>query len=505
MTVTDKQVKLYMSKRTTEPQEIAALKAGLSERTGQRIERGKHAPHQGKLRHYSTRKDPFAAVWEGEIVPLLQKNPKLMAITIMGDLQKRYPGRYDNRHLRTLQRRIKRWRALSGPECEVMFSQLHEPGQMGLSDFTLLKNCTITIQGEPLNHRLYHFRLAYSRWSSVQVVLGGESFPALAGGLRRALEQLGGVPREHRSDSLSAAYKNLSAEAQKDFSTRYHAFCDHYGMMPSRNNRGESHENGSVESAHGHLKARIEQQLMLRGSSDFVSHDAYQQWLDRLVEDMNAGHAIRVSEERSHLRPLPNHPGIDYNEWLVRVSVQSSISVDKVVYSVPSRLIGSYLKVHLYDDHLVAWLGCDEVFRSPRHRSKPGSRKHARCIDYRHWIASLKKKPGAFYHSVFRNEILPNETYRAIWSHLDTTRSSRDASKLMVGILAYAAEYHCEEELGHYLMNQIASNTTIEIKTLQERFGRLVTPIAEPSVNQHPLQSYDQLLPSRREVPHVYP
>jgi len=250
MTVTSQQVKLYMSKRMTQPQVTAAAQAGLSERTGRRIERGEHAPAQGRMRHYSTRKDPFREVWASEIVPLLQQSPKRMAITVMEDLQKRYPGRYDNRHLRTLQRRIKHWRALYGPEQEVMFSQVHEPGRMGLSDFTELKGFTLTIQGEPFDHRLYHFRLAYSGWSSVQVVQGGESFPALASGLKRALEQLGGAPLEHRSDSLSAAYQNLSAEASEDWTQRYPAFCTHYGMKATRNNRGVSHENGVTLRRH---------------------------------------------------------------------------------------------------------------------------------------------------------------------------------------------------------------------------------------------------------------
>ena len=87
------------------------------------------------------------------------------------------------------------------------------------------------------------------------VVLGGESFVALAEGLQNALWALGGVPEQHRSDSLSAAFRNLGADAKEDLTTRYEAFCAHYGMTPTRNNRGVSHENGSIESAHGHLNA----------------------------------------------------------------------------------------------------------------------------------------------------------------------------------------------------------------------------------------------------------
>jgi hypothetical protein len=114
-------------------------------------------------------------------------------------------------------------------------------------------------------------------------VLGGESFSALAEGLQAALWRLGGAPLEHRTDSLSAAFKNLSLEAQEDLTERYEALCRHYAMVATRNNRGRSHENGAVESPHGHIKRRIAQALLLRGSADFASLEDNRQWLDALV------------------------------------------------------------------------------------------------------------------------------------------------------------------------------------------------------------------------------
>jgi hypothetical protein len=141
----------------------------------------------------------------------------------------------------------------------------------------------IMVAGAELDHRLYHFRLAFSGFEHAEVVLGGESFVALATGLQNALWALGGTPKEHRSDSLSAAFRNLAADAREDLTQRYAALMEHYRMTPSRNNAGVAHENGSIESAHGHLKAALEGTLLLRGSRDFHDLDAYRRFVDEVV------------------------------------------------------------------------------------------------------------------------------------------------------------------------------------------------------------------------------
>jgi len=286
--ITMHQVRSSMSSRKPgQTQEQASAKAGVSERSGRRIEDGQIGVLQARERHWRTRKDPFEAVWESEVVTLLEKQPGLDATTLFEDLQDRHQGRFGDGKKRTFQRRVKAWKALHGADKTVMFRQVQEPGRQGLSDFTLLKDVTVTICGEPLVHRLYHFRLAYSGWSHVTVVLGGESFSALAEGLQEALWRLGGAPREHRTDSLSAAYKNLSVDAQRDLTERYEGLCAHYGMVATRNNRGVSHENGAVEAPHGHLKRRIAQGLLLRESADFACLEDYRQWLDALVGRFN--------------------------------------------------------------------------------------------------------------------------------------------------------------------------------------------------------------------------
>ena len=291
--ITDQQVELYMRSREQGATQItAAAKAGLSERSARRLDKGVREPKAA--RHWRTRVDPFDGVWESELVGLLEQRPELTATTLLEHLQEREPERYPDTLKRTLQRRVKQWKALHGPAKGVMFRQRHEPGHQGLSDFTLLKDVAIVIQGAVLVHLLYHFRLVYSGWCYVKVVLGGESYTALTEGLQEALWRLGGAPREHRTDSLSAAYRNRDTQTPQDLTQGYADFCAHYAMTPSRNNRGESHENGAIEGPHGHLKHRIKQALLLRDSNEFDSVVAYQQWLDEaVVSKLNRKHPAK--------------------------------------------------------------------------------------------------------------------------------------------------------------------------------------------------------------------
>jgi len=369
---------LYMTSRLTgDSQERAASRGGFSERSGRRIEQGEGGPEHRKPRHHRTRKDPFASVWEPELVPMLEAYPGLKAVTLLEYLQRQYPGQYPDSVRRTLERKVKHWRAKHGPEKEVIFRQLHQPGLMGISDFTEPKDSFhITIRGQALDHRLFHFRLPFSGWSYVRVIDGGESFVALTTSLNEALHRLGGAPQTCRTDSLSAAYKNLNNDEKQDATQRYQEFCDHYGMKPTRNNRGIGHENGAIESPHGHLKRRIGQELMLRGSSDFDSVESYSRWLDSLVSRLNRRQQDKVTEERAALTPLPPTKAMDYDEIVCRVSSTSTIIAKRVTYTVPSRLIGESLRVRIYERRLEMFIGnrisCRHCIRSgsaftPRH------------------------------------------------------------------------------------------------------------------------------------------
>ena len=224
------------SKQKGLSQRASSAKAGISDRTARRIERGTHRPNRGRPRDWKTRRDPLDGLWEKELRPRLEVEPRLEATTIFEILQELHPGQYDDK-LRTVQRRVSKWKATHGKAKEVMFKIRHEPGEMGLSDFTHLKGVTVTIGGKTFHHLLYHYRLAYSGWQYVQVIQGGESFIGLSQGLQNALHACGGVPKTHRTDSLSAAYRNTGGR-NPQLTQLYASVCDHYRMEATRNNRG---------------------------------------------------------------------------------------------------------------------------------------------------------------------------------------------------------------------------------------------------------------------------
>ena len=309
--------------------------------------------------------DGLADVFEAEVVPMLMAAPGLRSVAIFEEMMRRHPELGAGIR-RTLERRIRIWRAVHGAEREVIFRQTHAPGRLGLSDFTDMGGAGVTIAGAPLAHRLYHFRLVYSGFEHAHVVLGGESFVALAEGLQNALWVLGGAPREHRSDSLSAVFRNLDKEAREDLTRRYDELCGHYAMTPSRNNAGIAHENGAIEAPHGHLKRAIEDALLMRGSRAFDDLPAYRRFIDEIVGRINARNAKRIDIERAELAALPDRRTADYEEMSVRVTSSGGFLLRKVFYTVPSRLIGHRLRVRLYDDRLKVFIGGTELMTLPR-------------------------------------------------------------------------------------------------------------------------------------------
>ncbi len=336
-TIQTYQIRVYMNAREIGLRQVdAAAIAEFSERTGQRIEAGEHQPNRGRVRDWRSSADPLAGVWENELGPMLRQQPRLKPMTLFEYLQDRYPGKYPQ-VLRTLQRRVQTWKVLHGESPEVMFELRHEPGMMGLSDFTELKGIEITIGGKPFEHLIYHYRLAYSGWQYAQIIEGGESFIALSEGLQNALAACEGVPTQHRTDSLSAAYRNMGGGRNKPLTRLYDELCDHYRMQPTRNNTGIAHENGSIESPHGHLKNRIEQALLLRGSSEFASIGEYQAIIEQAVSRLNLQCQQKFEVEKPHLQPLPKYRVADDEVLTARVSSRSTIEVRCVLYRVPSR------------------------------------------------------------------------------------------------------------------------------------------------------------------------
>jgi len=353
----------YMAKRAGGlSQQVAADAVGISVRSAQRIDRGDLQPEgqqqRVRGRNWRTRVDPLAEVWDSLLVPMLQKAPQLEPQTLLLHLEQTYPDQEWYRRKRTLQRRVEQWKALHGPALGVMFMQHHQPGVTGMSDFTLLKGQPITVAGVVVEHRLFHFRLPYSGWCHVEVIHGGESFVALAEALQNALEACGGVPAEHRTDSLSACYRNRDGSYAGDYTSRYRELCAHLGVIATRNNRGVAHENGAIEGPHRHWKHRLEQQLLQRGSREFETEGEYRQLVAQVSATLNNREEVkgRLEIEQLHLQPLPIERFADYDPMVVRVRSTSTIEVRQVTYSVPSRLIGQQLTVHLRHDRLDLFL-----------------------------------------------------------------------------------------------------------------------------------------------------
>jgi hypothetical protein len=488
--ITDHQVHKFKQHRSKLSQAAAAAKSGISERSARRIEGADALPSQRPARSWRTREDPLADVWEAEVVPLLTADSELNAVTLLEELQRRHPGDYDGGVLRTLQRRTRQWRALHGAEREVYFAQEHPPGRLGLSDFTVADDLGVTLGGECFDHRLYQFALAHSGWRHAMVVPGGESFIALSAGLQGALWHLGGVPEEHRTDSLSAAFKNLGEE--EDLTRRYADLCRHYGMRASRCNPGQSHENGSIEARNDTLKTALDQALRLRGSRSFDDRQGYEAFVEQIVSRMNARAAKRLAIERPMLRLLPVRRTAEYEELPARVSKYAVFRVKSEQYSAPSQLIGHRLMVRQYAHHIECWLGGQCVLRRERAVRREGAR-HGRDIDYRHLVAALQRKPGAFARWVLRDAAFPREVYKKTWERLHAAVSERDACKTMVGLLVLAADGH-EARLADELEQLIELDQLPHLQALTELLTPARSDVPVVMVELPSLASYDELL-----------
>lgn len=470
---------------------IASAKAGFSTATAYCLEKELHLRPVGKLPRERRRPDPLFDIWDSEIVPMLRAAPGLRSVAIIEEINRRYPKIYLGTR-RTMERRIRTWRGRYGPEQEVIFRQTHEPGRMGLSDFTDMADLAITIAGQPLDHRLYHFRLVYSGFEHSHVILGGESYVALAEGLQNALWALGGAPSEHRSDSLSAAFRNLTDDAREDLTTRYDALCAHYGMEPTRNNTGIAHENGSIESSHGHLKKTVEDAVLMRGARDFVDLAAYRRFIDELSGRHNAKFGARIDIERATLQALPGGRTVDFEEVIVTVTSSSGFVLRKVFYSTPSRLIGHRLRVRLHDDRLDVYLGATLQMTLPRGRAHANG-AHDHVVDYRHIIHSLRRKPMALMGLVYRDKLFPRQAYSRAFDVLVAALSTRVACRTMVDLLALAHDRACEGELAERLTRDLDAGILPDMQILRQVFAPDAQALPNVLVTYTPLSAYDEL------------
>jgi hypothetical protein len=415
--------------------EAAAAAAAMSERSARTWKEGLLPSETKTARDWRTRPDPFTDVWTTDVVPLLEADEtgRLEAKTIVELLEQRYPGRYGASKLRTMQRRVRQWRALQGPPKTVYFEQKAQPGREGAFDFTHGTELRVTILGLPFKHLIFQLLLVFSGWRWVGLAFG-ETFEALVAGLQGALWDLGGVPAVLRHDNLSAATHELARSGGRALNSRFADVLDHYGVGSSRISPGESHENGAVEKANDLLKSAIEQSLIVRGSSDFGSPDDYLRFVREIVDRrFNGKAAAALAEERQHLGPLPSSRIPSFTTYSTHVRRWSTIRVRGRTYSVPSRLIGHEVEVRQHPDEVEVIYAGRVIERMPRVREEGGHR-----IDYRHIIWSLVRKPGAFARYRYREDLFPSMAFRRAYDSLRATRGDR-ADVEYVRILHLAA------------------------------------------------------------------
>ena len=468
--VTDKQVQLlfkYAARGWSIS--IVAAKAGMCEKTGRKYLQLRRLPSQlPKKRNWRTRANPLGRIW-GEIEGMLEKDFSLQATTIFNFFRKKNPDLFGFGQLRTLQRRVRDWRMSQGLHKEVMFEQRHFPGQSSQSDFTSMNDLGVSIKNKPFKHLFYHFILPYSNWETGSVC-HVESFESLSTGLQDALWELGGTPREHRTDHLTAAVVNLGDKRR--FTENYNKLLSHYGLKGSRNRPGKPHENGDIEQSHYRFKAAVKQALLLRGCSNFDSRVEYETFLKEIIRRRNRMRRHKTGLELSRLKILPKKRLEDPYILTTTVSSASTIRVCGNIYSVPSCFISKRLTVNVHPSWVEVFYGKQSILRATR-----SMKKGEAFINYRHIIHSLVKKPGAFRNYVYRDQQFPCVMFRKVYKWLHKTgRKNVDSAYLKVLLLA--AE-HGQEKVAR-ACRQVLELVKVAGKmvfTPNEKIGKDTTPL----------------------------
>ena len=474
---------------TEKTQELAAAKAGMDVKTARKYLRTRVLPSELKAdRHWRTHKDEFADVWP-EVKEQLSANPGLEAKTIFAALQRKYPERFADGQLRTLQRKVKHWRAIEGPAQEVYFAQEHRPGELCESDFTHLTGLGITVGGQPFAHMLYHFVLTYSNWETGTICYS-ESFAALSEGLQNALWELGGVPLLHRTDRMTAAINNLTELA--DFQKLYESLLRHYGLEGRKIQAGQANENGDIEQRHHRFKRTLDQALLLRGSRDFADAEQYQEFLAKLFAQLNGGRKEKLFEEMEVLRPLPGRRFDSAKRVRVRVNSGSLIAVERNSYSVNSRLIGELVEARVFPERVEVWYGGQKVEQLPRLRGRTNYR-----VDYRHIIDWLVRKPGAFANYRYREHLFPSSQFRRVYDLLKSAAPRRCDHRYLeiLELAAKEGEARVEDALRLLLQTDAGKQTIVNRDSFREFLDRCeqAPAITDVQVDVVSLASFDQL------------
>ncbi len=469
--------------------EAAAAAAAMSERSARTWQDGAMPSATKTTRTWRTRPDPFAAVWATEIEPYLRSDEdgELLGTTLMGELCRRHPEEFEPGQVRTLQRQIRRWRAMHGPRQEVMFPQAHQPGHLGAFDFTHCAELGVTIAGARFVHLMFQFVLAWSGWRYVSIAMG-ETYEALVSGLQGAFWALGGVPARVRQDNLSAATHELVETGGRTLTKRFAQVVDHYRFESSRIEPGEAHQNGVVEKANDLLKTALTQALILRGSRDFLTVEAYLAFARAVVEErFHRARAAELAQERLVLRPLPSHRLPEFTEIEVKVRGWSTVHIAKRIYSVPSRLIGHWVTARIHPDVVEIWLGKSLLETMPRLR---GGDVHR--IDYRHVIWSLVRKPGAFAAYRYREDLFPSLTFRRCYDALRVGRGDR-ADVDYVRILHLAASTS-EADVARAVEVLLARAAGLDFAAVRALAQPIVSEVPHLEIGVPDLAVYDDLI-----------
>jgi len=480
---------------------MSAMKAGMSRNTARKYLRQNDVTEQRRVPHvWRTRPDPLEGVWP-QALAMLRQAPELEAKALFEHLRQANPGTMAGGLLRTFQRRVRQWRLAEGPDKEVFFTQEHRPGAVLAVDWTDMGSVGITLRGKPFRHLLFHAVLPYSNWEWA-VRARSESMLSLRAGLKASLGRLGKRPGQLLIDQSSTATHQLRRDGvRRGFNQEFLSVCAHYRIEPRAINVARPQENGDCESAHGHLKRRIAQHLLLRGSRDFESEEQYDRFLVGVLEQANRLRAGRLGEELAAMGELRAEELPDYRELMVRVGSNSTIRVSKLVYSVPGRLIGARLLARIYENRVVLLDGAAEVAQLPRAAGDCGA-----VIDFRHLIGHLLRKPGAFAGYRWREELFPAPVYRAAYDHLQ--RVSVQADLRYLQILEVAADrgvVAVENALETLLcvprpgVSAEAVREVLDAWIEEQRAWRDRPPM------EVRLEDYDRLIESNeeREVPHA--
>lgn len=472
----------------------SAMRADVDRKTARKYLQAGKTPEELQRKHdWRSRPDPLETIWpEAERQLLLE--PSLEAKALFEHLLETQPGQIAERHLRTFQRRVSAWKLTHGPEKEVFFPQICEPGIYLEIDWTDASQLGVTIEGCPLKHLLFHATLKYSNWEWAKRCRS-ESLLSLRQGLQASLFELGKVPAVIRMDNSSSATHQVGHGPGRTWNKDFLSILQHYGLRAEAIHVACPNENGDVESSNGHLKRRWEQQLLLRGSRDFKSEADYDSWGEALLRKSNQGRAGKLAEELARMRALPPTRLSDYDELYCRVSRNSTIRVKKVTYSVPARWVGQEVKVEVYEGRLKVYHGRELLLEMPRASGDRGV-----IIQWRHLIKPLLRKPGAFARYRWREEFFPSGRFRAAYEQLVGYHGCRTGDLEYLRLLELAEEITVEavENLLEYHLQPLRGKWWVA--QLRRSLDQCPALTSEMPPLQPELSSYDALLSPQEEV-----